>query len=67
MLTYLVTDHKKFNEVEDIEIKSWSDIWGGEFNGEIIVYTNDYIDHYAYSTYSIKHFIQKYGFIISEE
>lgn len=67
MLIYLVTDQKKFSQVEDIEFFNTSQIWGGMFHGEIIIHLSDGVEHFKHGLYDIKHFIQKYGFIISEE
>jgi len=68
MLTYVITDQKKFNIVEDIEINNCSDIWGGHFMAEVVIeIENQPAAIYPYDEYSIKHFIDKYGFIITEE
>ena len=68
MLTYVITDHKKFNQVEDIEINTHQLIWAGQFVGDLKIHLDDgTTDIYEQRLYSIKHFIDKYGFIISEE
>ena len=68
MLTYIVTDQKKFSKVEDIEINTHNLIWAGQFIGDLKIYLeNGTVDIFEQRLYSIKHFIEDYGFIISEE
>lgn len=68
MLTYVITDQNKFSQVDDIEFTSCGLIWAGQFVGELKIHLDDgTTDIYEQRLYSIKEFIDNYGFIISEE
>ena len=67
MLTYVITDQKKFSQVEDIEFTSCGLIWQAQFIGELTIHLSDgTTDHFESRLYWIKEFMEKYGFIISE-